>query len=101
MSTRTEKVAELGILQDRADAIRKELGISSPGAVLYQSWLSSVDEGMVVVEADGLGRAMTRVVEGDYPLDYLVISERVFESEIEAQDAADAIVEGTLSLDPA
>ncbi len=56
---------------------------------------------MVVVEADGLGRAMTRVVEGDYPLDYLVISERVFESEIEAQDAADAIVEGTLSLDPA
>jgi hypothetical protein len=101
MTTRAEKVAELRMLQGRADAIRKDLGISPPGAVLYQSWLNSADEEMVVVEADGLGRATTRVVEGNYPLDYLVISERVFESEISAQDAADAIVEGTLSLDPA
>ncbi len=56
---------------------------------------------MVIVEADGFGHATMRVVEGNYPLDYLAISEKMFQSEQDAQDAADAIVNGTLSLDPA
>lgn len=101
MSTRTKRLADLRKLQTRADAIRKELAISPAGAVLYQSWMNGADDEMVIVEADGFGHATMRVVEGNYPLDYLAISEKMFQSEQDAQDAADAIVNGTLSLDPA
>ena len=101
MTTKTRKLAVLRTLQTKADAIRQELAISPPGTVFYQNWLNGADDEMVIVEADGFGHATMRVVEGNYPLDYLAISEKMFESEQDAQDAADAVVEGALSLDPA
>lgn len=96
-----QRLAKLQRLQGEADAIRNELGISPAGAVIYQSCLNEVDEEMVIVEADGFGAATTRVVVGNYPLDYLSTFERSFETEKDAQAAADAIVEGTISLDSA
>ena len=56
---------------------------------------------MVVVEADGFGHATTSVVEGDYPFDYFTTFAKTFETEEDAENAAQAIVEGTFSLDPA
>jgi|SRR5271166_363639 len=101
MDTKTKKLVELRRLQTEADAIRKELGIRPPGAILYQSWLSAVDEEMIIVEADGFGHATTRVVEGDYPMDYHTTFEKTFETEQGAERAADEIAEGKASLDPA
>ena len=101
MNAKTLKLAELERLQAEADAIRKELGFSQPGAILYQTWLSAVDEEMIVVEADGFGRATTRVVEGDYPFDYHTKFERTFETEQEAERAADEIDVGKTLLDSA
>ena len=50
---------------------------------------------MVVVEADGFGHATTSIVEGDYPFDYLTTFSKTFETEEDAENAADAIVRGT------
>jgi hypothetical protein len=101
MSPRNGKIKDLRTLQARADAIRKDLDFSRPGVILYQSWLNAVDGEMVVVEADGFGHATTSVVEGDYPFDYLTTFAKTFETEEDAENAAQAIVEGTFSLDPA
>jgi|ERR1039458_6623019 hypothetical protein len=101
MSPRNGKIKDLRTSQTRADAIRKDLGFSRPGVILYQSWLNAVDGEMVVVEADGFGHATTSVVEGDYPFDYFTTFAKTFETEEDAENAAQAIVEGTFSLDPA
>lgn len=95
MSTKAEKLAELRRLQAEADAIRKELGINPPGTIFYQSWLSAVDDEMIIVEADGFGGATTRVVEGNYPVGYSITFEKTFETEQDAERAADAIDAGT------
>jgi len=43
------------------------------------------------VEAVGQGDARLRIVEGNYPIDYLIKSERIFPSENEACAAADEL----------
>src|SRR6266498_4008390 len=93
----TDKLALLERLHRQAEAIRAELGISSPGAILFSAELLAVGDDLVVVEADGLGRATTRVVVGNYPIDYFTKSEKVFGSEGEALAAAEEIVEGRRS----
>ena len=47
----------------------------------------------IVVEADGLGGATLLIVEGNYPLDYLVHKEQSFSSEEDACNAADDMAE--------
>jgi hypothetical protein len=90
----TDKLALLERLHRQAESIREELGISSPGAILFSAELYAAGDDLVVVEADGFGRATTSVVVGNYPIDYLTKSEKVFGSESEALAAAQAIVEG-------
>lgn len=95
MSAKKSQIDELRTLQAQADEIRQSLSISHAGSILYQSWLNAVDGEMVVVEADGFGHATTSIVEGDYPFDYLTTFSKTFETEEDAENAADAIVRGT------
>ena len=84
-----EKIAELRNLQAKADLIRQELGISSPGKVTFLA--ESGAAGPIVVEADGFGGATTSIIEGNYPLDYITKFERFFPSEEEAAAAAEEV----------
>jgi hypothetical protein len=88
----TEKLAELRRLQTKADSIRRELGISSPGEILYRADLDMISDAIVLVEADGFGGATTRIVEGNYPLDHCTKFEKFFPTESEADMAAEQIV---------
>lgn len=87
-----EKLQRLGTLQKEADAIREELAISAPKAVVYMASFSVVDDEVVVVEADGFGGAQASIVEGNYPIDFVVQYEKQFSSEAEAVDAAEELV---------
>lgn len=90
------KLEELKRLQSEVDALRKQLGISAPGTVVYQNrrW----DDSLILVEADGFGGATTLIVEGNYPIDYSMKFERSFASEREAEEMAEALAAGK-SLD--
>lgn len=87
------RMEKLKRLQTQVDAIRAELGISQPGAILFQS---PGDELLVVV-ADGFGGAMVSILEGNYPVDYSTKLERFFDSERDAESAAEAVVTGKAS----
>jgi hypothetical protein len=87
------RLVELKSLQIKADAIRAELRIGAPGAILFQAH----GDDLIIVEADGFGRAVTSIVEGNYPVDYCIKFERLFESEQEAEAAADAVATGKAS----
>ncbi len=88
-----QKLERLRELQSEADAIRAELGISSPKAVLYYAPLLALDDDMVVVKADGFGGATTSIVEGNYPVDFVTNFEKQFETEEAAINAATKLVE--------
>ena len=62
-----EKLQRLETLQKEADAIREELGISAPKAVIYMSSMDAIDDEIVVVEADGFGGAKTSIARGITP----------------------------------
>ena len=72
--TSTEKLTELRGVQSRADAIRQQLEFNPPGKVTYLAPLDVVSDDTIVVEADGFGGATTSVVEGNYPVDYIINS---------------------------
>jgi hypothetical protein len=76
-------------LQAQLDSLRKRLRISERGQVLYRFDASYCDEEIVLVEADGFGGAVLRVVEGNYPMDYLTREEQAFQTENEAVAAAE------------
>jgi hypothetical protein len=76
-------------LQNQLYETRKRLNISAPGVVLYRADVSYGDDEVALVEADGLGGAVLRVVEGNYPVDYLTRSENAFSTEAEAVRAAE------------
>ena len=78
---------ELRLLDEKAHALRKELGFSDPGEVIWQANVD-IDEVMVVV-ADGHGRASLLRASGNYPLDYLLKEQRDFDSEDAACIEAD------------
>jgi hypothetical protein len=84
--TDRESVARLQI---RLDSLRKQLGISERGQVLYRFDASYCDEEIILVEADGFGGAVLRVVEGNYPMDFLTREEQTFQTEDEAVAAAE------------
>jgi len=87
--TRAEKLQELKALQARIDAIRRELGISAPGEVIYEADLDAISDDTVLVEADGFGGATTSIVRGNYPIDYTTKFQKSFPTEAEAEEAAD------------
>src|SRR5438552_1999755 len=79
--TRNEKLAELRALDANASAVRHELGINRPGTITFLAQSGELDDTVVLVECDGFGTATTRVVEGNYPVDYVTKFERVFPTE--------------------
>ena len=76
-------------LQTQLDSLRKQLKISERGQTLYRFDASYCDEEIILVEADGFGGAVLRVVEGNYPTDFLTREEQVFQTEYEAVKAAE------------
>lgn len=76
-------------LQTQLDSLRKQLKISERGKVLYRFDASFCEEEIVLVEADGFGGAVLRVVEGNYPTDFFTREEKVFQTESEAVKGAE------------
>lgn len=90
------EINKLRRLQRQADSIRTKLNISPPGAVVYKADLDIIGDESVVVEADGFGGAVTKIVEGNYPIDYYTKFESAFVTEDKAVARAEAIVEGEI-----
>jgi len=76
--------------QNKLDEMRQRLGISERGAVLYRADLSYGDDEVVLVEADGFGGGVLRIIEGNYPMDYLNREEYRYSTEAEAVKAAES-----------
>jgi len=75
-------------LESQLDELRHRLRISRRGEVLLRVDLSYGDDEVVLVEADGFGGGVLRIVEGNYPVDYLIRDEHEFATEEEAIEAA-------------
>src|SRR5258708_30024750 len=88
---RNSGMENLRKLDARSQQIRERLGISHPGEIVYQAPESRWSDNDVVVEANGFGGARLLIVEGNYPIDYLIKCERLFETESTACEAADKI----------
>jgi hypothetical protein len=87
----TKSLDRLRRLDEETATLQKELGLSSPGEVV---WQADVDfRRLLVVVADGYGRASLLEVEGNYPVDYLLHEQLDFDSEEAACAAASAKVE--------
>ena len=76
-------------LQTELDSLRKQFRISERGQVLYRYDASYCDEEIILIEADGFGWAVLRIVEGNYPTDFLTREEQFFQTEDEAVKAAE------------
>ncbi len=74
-----DRIEELRLLDDQAKTIREELGWSGAGEVIWQARLD-FDELLVVV-ADGFGKASVLRVSGSYPVEYLLKDRKDFENE--------------------
>ncbi len=92
MKTNTQ-LQKLRKLEEQSQRIRKRLGVSNPGEVIFQAPQGLWSDNDVLVEADGIGGAKLLVVEGNYPIDYSIISERQFSSEDAACAAAEELEE--------
>jgi hypothetical protein len=88
--TERQMVADL---QSQLDELRKRLNIAERGEILFSSDLTDADDEIVLSEADGFGGGILRVVEGNYPVDFVIRKERFFLTEAEAASAAEALVE--------
>ena len=69
--------------------------MSRQGEVLFEACYSAWPDEELIVEANGKGGATLLVVEGNYPIDYLIKQYECFSSEDAACDAADVMVEAT------
>ena len=67
--------------------------VSYPGEVIFRASYNIFPDEDLVVEADGAGGATLLVVEGNYPIDYLVKAQHEFDSEEEACEKADQMAE--------
>lgn len=86
-----QQLQRLVELERRSQELRETLGISQANEVLYKVPQSTWSDNDIVVEAEGQGRARLLIVEGNYPIDYLIKSERIFPSEAEACEAAEKL----------
>jgi hypothetical protein len=77
---------ELRRLDEKARSIRKTLGYSQSGEVI---WQAAIDlDKLLVVVANGRGGASLLHVRGNYPVDYLLLEQLNFASEKAACEAA-------------
>jgi len=74
-----DRIEELRLLDHQAKTLREELGYSQPGEVIWQARLD-FDELLVVV-ADGYGRASVLRVSGNYPGEYILKDRKDFDNE--------------------
>jgi hypothetical protein len=84
-------------LENKAEQLRRQLGVSRRGELLFQAPNDMWSDLDVVVEADGTGKATLLVVEGNYPADYLTHREQCFDTEEEACEAAERMAEDHLT----
>ena len=82
-------------LEKKVAVLRQKLGISARGEMLFQAPRSIWSATDVVVEADGDGGATLRLVEGNYPADYITHKEQHFQTEDDACEAAEQLIEST------
>jgi hypothetical protein len=82
------QLRKLAKLERESQKIREDLKISRPNEVLYCAPQSRWSDNDIVVEAEGQGGARLLIVEENYPIDYLIKSERLFASEDNACEAA-------------
>ena len=82
---------QIADLQKQLDTLRARLHVNERGRILYRSDSSCSDDKVILVEADGLGGAVLRVVEGNYPIDYFIRKERIFSTEAEAETTAESL----------
>jgi hypothetical protein len=75
----TDRNEELRLLDHQAKTLREDLGYSQPGEVIWQARLD-IDELLVVV-ADGFGRASVLRVSGNYPVEYFLKDRKDFDNE--------------------
>jgi hypothetical protein len=87
-NTRSYNLFRLKELDDKADALRKELGISGRSEII---WQADYSDGLLLVSADGKGGADLMVVEGNYPVDYMLERSKHFSTEHAATEAANMI----------
>lgn len=87
------QLEKLRKLERKSQAIRKGLGVSNRGEVIFQAPNSMWSDKDIVVEADGIGGAKLLVVEGNFPIDYSTRSEQVFTTEDAACEAAEKLFE--------
>lgn len=90
---RRQKLARLKELYREEEEIRGSLRISAPLSVIYLSNLDLLNAKQVIAEADGLGAAVVRVIEGNYPVDFVIHEEKEFSSEDAALRFADRLIE--------
>jgi len=75
----TDRIEELRLLDQQAKMLREELGYSQPGEVIWQARLDFDD--LLVVVADGYGKASVLCVSGNYPVEYLLKDRKDFDNE--------------------
>jgi hypothetical protein len=91
-------VAKLKDLYQEAEVIRGQLQISEPKSMIYLSDVDAVNTKKVIVEANGLGAAVVRVIEGNYPVDFFIHAERQFAREHDAVSFAEELIEKRLPI---
>ena len=74
-----DRIEELRLLDHHAKTLREELGYSQPGEVIWQARLDFNE--LLVVVADGYGRASALRVSGNYPVEYLLKERKDFDNE--------------------
>jgi hypothetical protein len=88
-STQSKKLHQL---ENQTEVLRKQLGVSARGEMIFQAPRDMWSEDDVVVEADGSGGANLMIVEGNYPSDYTTHKEQFFKTEDKACEAAERLV---------
>jgi len=83
----TDRNEELRLLDHQAKTLREDLGYSQPGEVIWQARLDF--DGLLVVVADGYGRASVLRVSGNYPVEYFLKDRKDFDNEQAASASAD------------
>ena len=92
---KTRQLKRLHQHEKEIAVLRQQLGISARGELLFQAPRSMWSEIDVVVEADGDGGAFLRLVEGNYPADYITHKEQHFQTEDDACEAAEKLIAPT------
>jgi hypothetical protein len=87
------EIQKLRDLERQCQHLRECLSIARPGEIIFEAPQSRWSDNDIVVEADGVGGAKLLIVEGNYPIDYSIKSERIFGSEDAACAAAERLAD--------